>query len=187
MPTAAIIGIVIVVLLAIWAVFGGSRRDKPGAQARTNAAAFQNRAAADPDWGLTETARQLGLTLDLPGDRVTANGQATGRFTGSRISMDALADLGRNRTPRNLTLLGAVGALIPDADDRETYLTVLGDGFQLAVRVQAPLGEQARQFTAAYNTRSGVLASQGSATDVMAGQLAQLGRMARASRPMRSS
>ena len=137
MPPFAIVGIIVVGLLVLWAVVGGGKRDKAVAQASKNAAAFQQRAAMDPDWGLTETARSFGLALDLPADKISASGQAAGRFTGSRLEVETLGDLGRNKTLRNIALLGVIGAMMPATDEREMYLTVTGDGFQLAARVPA--------------------------------------------------
>lgn len=179
MPPAAIVGIIVVVLLILWAVVGGGNRDKQVAEARKNAAAFQQRAAVEPEWALTESARSFGLTLDLAADQISAPGQAAGRFAGSRLDVETLGDLGRDKTLRNIVLLGVIGAMMPSKDEREMYLTVVGDGFQLAARVPAQLGEQARQFAAAYNTRSGALSAppRSAPAGGVAGQLAELGRM----------
>lgn len=179
MSSGVIAGSVIaLIILVLWAVVGGGARDKSVAQARKNAAAFQARAAGDPDWALTETARTLGLALDLTGDRVTAQGQATGRFTGSRITVETLGDINRNPNARNLRNFGVAGALMkPDGDDREMYLTVHGDGYQVALRVDAARGDEARAFAAAYNTRSGALSASAGPVGGVAGQLAELGRL----------
>lgn len=180
MPTAAIIAIIVVVLLVLWAVVGGGRRDKAVAAARRKAAEVEKHAAADPDWGLMHEAAEFGITLDIPADQVTAPGQAAGRFTGSMMRVETYGQINRRVTATRLALIGVFAlAATKQQDDRELYLTVEGDGFQIAARVEAALTPVAREFAAAYNTRSGALTStaNGSSSGGVAGQLAELGRL----------
>jgi hypothetical protein len=157
---AVFLGIAAVVLLILWAVVGGGKRDKAVSKAKRDAAAFKARAATDPDWALTETARTFGLALDLAADTVTAAEQATGRFSGSTVAVETLGDVDRSQTLRNVVYFGAAGLLVPKKDGREIYLTVTGDGFQIAARADGDRGDDARRFAATYNTRSGALRSR---------------------------
>ena len=174
-----VIGLLIVTALVYWAVVGGGNRDKDLLRIREETAAFQRRAKDDPDWAFTEHAKTLGLTIDLPADTVTAPGQADGRFTGSLLRVETLGQINRRVTLTRVALVGIFAlAAQKKEDDRELYLTVEGDGFQIAVRVEPQYAEGARRFAAAYNTRSGGLAkTDPTATAGIASQLADLGRM----------
>lgn len=172
-----ILSVIAAALLILWAVVGGTKRDRTVARQRRDAVAFEQRAAQDPDWGLTHSAASFGLALDLAGDTVAAQGQSGGRFTGSRVSVQDAAQVNGDPVLRKMLLFGAAGAFFPDRDGREVYVTVEGDGFALVTRVGGSQVDGVRRFAAVWNTRSGALDRSAVAGGDVASWLAELGRM----------
>ncbi|MBS2962585.1 hypothetical protein KGA66_05970 [Actinocrinis puniceicyclus] len=175
-----IIGLVLILVLTIlWYVRAGNEADQRAATARAAGAGQQPLGRTDPDHNLAQRAREFGVVLDLAADTVSVAGQARGRFTGSVMRIETEGQLTSRITVTRLVTLGvfALGAR-KKIDNRELYLTVEGDGFQLVRKIAPTLGDQARRFVAAYNTRSGALAKQPAAgARDLAGELERLAKL----------
>lgn len=105
------------------------------------------------DSQMEREARLHGLILDLEQDTVRARGQGSGRFTGSTLRIETSGQINRRVTATRLVTLGVFAlAAKKKQDDRELFLTVEGDGFQLAVKLRAGHEAGARRFAAKYNT-----------------------------------
>lgn len=180
-PPFAIAFACVAVVLIVWAARSGSRH-KGAADRQHDAATVEARRleAADPDRRLVAQSRSFGVQLDLAADTVTAQGQAAGRFTGSLARVETEGQLTARVTVTRLVAFGflAFGAR-KKVDQRVLYLTVEGDGFQLVVRLNPTKGTLARQFAAAYNTRSGALTQTPAPTGVpgIASELESLAKL----------
>lgn len=175
---AVVILIALVLALGVWASRGD--KVKSGAQQRREAELAERKrlGITEADHQLSKRARAFGLILDTHADTVTVAGQAAGPFTGSLARVETEGQLTSRITVTRLVTLGvfALGAR-KKVDNRELYLSVDGDGFQLVVKVAPTLGAAARRFAAAYNTRSGALAK--SAAPQTAGTAQELERLAK--------
>lgn len=177
--TAAVaIFVVIVLLLAVWASRGDKVKSAAQQKREAEAAERARLGISDADHQLAKRARAFGLLLDTHADTVATRGQAAGRFTGSRATVQTEGELTRRFTVTRLVALGFVGlGAQKKVDNRELYITIEGYGFQLVVKVAPTFGALARQFAAAYNTRSGAMATN--ATPVGAGTADELERLAK--------
>lgn len=173
-----IVGLIVVfALVFVWWKRDGGESDRRIAAERAAARQHQQRLRADPDYNFTARARAFGFTLDLGAGSVTIAGQGTGRFAGSVMRVETEGQLTSRITATRLVALGVFAlAARKTVDDRQLYLTVDGDGFQLVSKVDPTLGAAARQFAATYNTRSGGLAKQPTPG---AGTSAELERLAK--------
>jgi len=177
--TAVIISIIVVILLLVWALRGDKVKMAAQERAKVQAAERARLGISDADAILMHNAGTFGLWLDTHRNTVGAKDQAHGQFTGSMARIETEGELTSRITVTRLATLGifALGAR-KKVDQRELYLTVEGDGFQIVLSVSPTLGVQARRFAAAYNTRSGAMAKTETAAPAgIAGQLADLGRM----------
>jgi hypothetical protein len=170
--------VVVVLLLGVWAARGD--KVKSAAQQRRDAevAERQRLGISEADHQLSKRARAFGLLLDTHADTIGAAGQATGRFTGSLARVETEGQLASRITVTRLVTLGvfALGAR-KKVDNRELYITVEGAGFQLVVKVAPTFGALARQFAAAYNTRSGAMAGHEAAALGSADELERLAKL----------
>ncbi|HXR74014.1 SHOCT domain-containing protein [Actinocrinis sp.] len=177
---AVVILVVIVLVLGIWAARGD--KVKSAAQQRREAEAAERRrlGITDADYNLSKRARGFGLLLDTLADTIRTAGQSGGRFTGSLASVETEGQLTSRITVTRLATLGvfALGAR-KKVDNRELYITVEGDGFQLVAKLPPTSGALARQFAAAYNTRSGAMAAKPAAggIDGVAVELERLAKL----------
>lgn len=158
---AIVIVVVLAVALFVWAARGDktkssliSHQDVEAAQR----ARLAQLGVDGTDYRLVKAAARYGLQLDLPRDLVAATGQASGPFTRSLARVESHGQLSSRITATRIAAFGVFAlAARKKVDQRELYLTVEGDGFQILLQVDPDLGAAARKFAAAYNTRSGTL------------------------------
>lgn len=174
-----IIGFVLILAFAIvWWRRDGGASDQRAAAARAADTRHEQLLRTNPDYNLAARARAFGFALDPRADTVALGGQGTGRYSGSIMRVETEGELTRRITVTRLVALGFLGlGAQKKVDNRELYLSVEGDGFQLVASVDPALGPQARQFAAAYNTRSGALAKQAARPVDVAGEIASLAKL----------
>jgi hypothetical protein len=178
MSQTGVLAIVVValLLLGVWASRGDEVKSAAQQRREAEAAERERLGITEADHQLSKRARAFGLVLDTHADTVSVTGQASGRFTGSTARVETEGQLTSRITVTRLVTLGvfALGAR-KKVDNRELYISIEGDGFQLVVKIAPTFGAQARQFAAAYNTRSGAMA----ATTTGDGTAAELERLAK--------
>lgn len=175
---AVVISVIVVIVLLIWALRGDKAKFAAQERAKAQAAERARLGISDADAILMHQASAFGLWLDTHRDTVGAKGQAQGRFTGSMARIETEGELTSRVTVTRLAAMGvfALGAR-KKVDQRELYLSVDGDGFQVVLKLPPTLGTQARRFAAAYNTRSGAMAKTATGASAVTGELESLARL----------
>lgn len=175
--TALIASILVVVILLVWALRGDKVKRATEDKQRELAEHRKRLGISDDDAIFMHNGRAFGLLIDTHLDVVTVPDQASGRFTGSLMRVENYGQLSSRITATRVLALGvfALGAR-KTVDNRELFVTVDGDGFQLAVKLPPTLTDEARRFAAAYNTRSGAMDKQSvpTITDGVATELERL-------------
>jgi hypothetical protein len=120
-------------------------------EAKAAARRAKTEAAAGPR--LEAEARRYGLILDIDRDTVGARGQGSGRFSGSTVRMEAIGQITQRLTAERLVDVGVLG---PGGKKRHSsralFLVVLGDAFELLVKLDSDDEGGAPDFMARYNT-----------------------------------
>ena len=97
--------------------------------------------------------QRFGINLSVERDRVSVPGQVSGPFSGSVMRVETSGQINRRVTATRIVALGVFAfAAKKKQDDRELFITIEGDGFQIAVSADPERQAAARQFAARYNT-----------------------------------